>query len=84
MKKCMLVLAVAALAGSAFASGFGLYEHSAVSHAMGNTLVGKAMDASANFNNPATLTDLTNLQFTVGFITEHPRGRVEGFRERRF
>lgn len=78
MKKNLMVLTAAvALTGSAFASGFGLYEYSAVSHAMGNTLVGKAMDASANFNNPATLTDLTNIQVTVGFVTEHPRGRVE-------
>ena len=66
-----------ALVGVAHGSGFGLYQPSAVSHAMGGALVGKAMDASANFNNPATLTDLTNLQFTVGFVTEHPRGRVE-------
>jgi len=62
---------------SAFSSGFALYEASTVSHAMGNALVGKAMDASANFNNPATLTDLTNLQFTIGFVTEHPRGSVD-------
>jgi|GEM_PF-3541211 len=62
---------------SAFGSGFSLYEPSAISHAMGGALVGKAMDASANFNNPATLTDLTNLQVTVGFVTEHPRGDVK-------
>lgn len=62
---------------TAYGSGFGLYQPSAISHAMGGALVGKAMDASANFNNPATLTDLTNIQFTVGFVTEHPRGRVE-------
>jgi len=47
---------------------------------MGGALVGKAMDASANFNNPATLTDLTNIQVTVGFVTEHPRGSVRGTR----
>ena len=62
---------------TAYGSGFGLYQPSAISHAMGGALVGKAMDASANFNNPATLTDLTNMQFTVGFVTEHPRGRVD-------
>lgn len=60
----------------AFASGFALYEPTTVSHAMGGALVGKAMDASANYNNPATLTDLTNIQVTVGFVTEHPRGTV--------
>lgn len=70
-------LALFAVAATAYGSGFGLYQPSATSHAMGGALVGKAMDASANFNNPATLTDLTNLQFTVGFVTEHPRGRVD-------
>ena len=75
--KVTLAIVVVALIGqSALASGFSLYEPSAISHAMGGALVGKAMDASANFNNPATLTDLTNLQVTVGFITEHPRGEV--------
>jgi len=73
-----LIFAVLGLgAFTAFSSGFALYEPTTVSHAMGGALVGKAMDASANFNNPATLTDLTNLQFTVGFITEHPRGSGE-------
>ena len=62
---------------TAHGSGFALYQPSAVSHAMGGALVGKAMDASANFNNPATLSDLTNLQFTAGFVSEHPRGRVD-------
>ena len=61
----------------AHGSGFALYQHSAASHAMGGALVGKAMDASANFINPATLTDLTNIQVTAGFVTEHPRGRVD-------
>ena len=67
---------------SAFGSGFSLYEPSTVSHAMGGALIGKAMDASANFNNPATLTDLTNIEVTVGFITEHPRGMVRGSTDR--
>ena len=61
---------------SAFGSGFALYQPSVVSHAMGGALVGKAMDASANFNNPATLTDLTNIWVTVGFVTEHPRASL--------
>ena len=63
----------------AFGSGFALYEPSVVSHAMGGALVGKAMDASANFNNPATLTDLTNIWVTAGFVTEHPRAKVRAF-----
>ena len=59
-----------------FGSGFALYQPSVISHAMGGALVGKAMDASANFNNPATLTDLTNIWVTVGFVTEHPRASM--------
>ena len=43
---------------------------------MGGALVGKAMDASTNFNNPATLTDLTNIWVTAGFVTEHPRASM--------
>ena len=82
MKICnsLATVAVVLAATSSYGSGFGLYQPSTVSHAMGGALVGKAMDASANFNNPATLTDLTNLQFTVGFVTEHPRGRVDAGR----
>lgn len=68
---------VAGVIHCAQGSGFALYEPSAVSHAMGGALVGKAMDASANFNNPATLTDLTNITISVGFVTEHPRGDVQ-------
>lgn len=77
-----LVAAFAACgAGAAFGSGFALYQPSVVSHAMGGALVGKAMDASANFNNPATLTDLTNIWVTAGFVTEHPRASVRGTRD---
>ena len=77
VKTAGISLVLFGAAAAAYGSGFGLYQPSTVSHAMGGALVGKAMDASANFNNPATLTDLTNMQFTVGFVTEHPRGRVE-------
>jgi len=76
-KELAALLATLAI-GMAYGSGFALYQASAVSHAMGGALVGKAMDASANFFNPATLTDLTNATVTVGFITEHPRGCVRG------
>ena len=34
--------------------------------------MGKAVDASANFYNPATMADFTNTVVTVGFVTEHP------------
>jgi len=72
------------LSGRASGSGFALYEPSVISHAMGGALVGKAMDASANFNNPATLTDLTNIWVTIGFVTEHPRGSVDVSRNGRY
>ena len=62
---------------TAFASGFGLYEASSKTYAMGGAVLGKAVDASANFHNPATLTDLTNLTITVGCMTEHPRARIK-------
>lgn len=74
--KLLFFIFAALLTGVAFGSGFSLYQYSATANAMGGALVGRAMDASANFVNPATLTDLTNIEFSVGFITEHPRGRV--------
>ena len=76
MKRILLGAGVCLAMQMSFGSGFALYQPSAVTHAMGGALVGKAMDAAANFNNPATLTDLTNMQVSVGFVTEHPRGRV--------
>ena len=75
-KKTLAAFCVGVFAFSAFGSGFGLYEPSAKYHAMGGAVVGKAIDASANFANPATLTDLTNIEITVGFVTEHPRSKV--------
>ena len=77
--KTLSVVLLCCGAASAFGSGFALYEPSVISHAMGGALVGKAMDASANFNNPATLTDLTNIWVTAGFVTEHPRAKVRVF-----
>ena len=70
------MVSLALASSGALGSGFGLYEPSARYHALGGAVVGKAVDASANFANPATLTDLTNYEFTVGFVTEHPRGKV--------
>lgn len=55
-----------------FAAGFGLYEGSARGNAMGGAVMGRAWDASANFYNPATLSDLTGTVVTVGMTTEHP------------
>lgn len=80
VKKSLFAFVLALPSTAVFASGFALYQPSAFSHAMGGALVGKAMDASANYNNPATLTDLTNIWVTAGFVTEHPRGLVRGTR----
>ena len=71
------MVAVCGMAAGSFGSGFGLYEASSPSYALGGAVIGRAVDASANFFNPATLTDLTNITVTVGFMTEHPRGRMK-------
>lgn len=75
--KELALVAATCVALHASGSGFALYEPSSISHAMGGALVGRAVDSSANFNNPATLSDLTNYTFSAGFVTEHPRTRVK-------
>ena len=76
--KWMILLLATSVAGfRAYSSGFGLYEMSAKAHALGGAVVGEAVDASAVFYNPATLSDLTNVTVTVGFVTEHPRARMK-------
>ena len=68
-----MVAAVSAMTmTTAFGAGFALYEGSSKGTALGGTVMGKAVDASANFYNPATLSDFTNTVVTVGFVTEHP------------
>ena len=76
MKKRLIATLALAVSTSAFAAGFSLYQSSSASTALGGALLGKAYDASANTINPATLTDLTNITLTVGFVTEHPRARI--------
>ena len=69
----MMVAAVSATATTtALGAGFALYEGSAKGTALGGAVMGRAVDGSANFYNPATLSDLTNTVVTVGFVTEHP------------
>ncbi len=70
-KEVALILAISASV-SGFAAGFALYEGSARGNALGGAVMGKAVDASANFYNPATLTDMTGTVITVGMTTEHP------------
>ena len=74
----LLTVVIGSLAAmSVHASGFGLYEMSAKSHALGGAVVGRAADASAVFYNPATLADLDKVTVTAGFVTQHPRGRMK-------
>ena len=54
------------LAGSAFASGFAIYETSARGFAMANANVGKNQDASALYSNPAAITSLEGVNTIVG------------------
>ena len=84
IKKALALVFSLGGCGAVFGSGFSLYQPSVISHAMGGALVGKAMDASANFNNPATLTDLTNIWVTAGFVTEHPRAKMRAFNDGRY
>jgi len=54
------------------AAGFSLYEASARGNAMGGALVGDTGDASANYYNPANLTDLSGTHTLVGVTAVHP------------
>ncbi len=75
-KREFTVLIVLIGAISAHAAGFGLYEGSARGNALGGGMMGRSWDASANYYNPATLTDMTGTVFTVGMTTEHPKADV--------
>ena len=73
MKKLWFVAAGVTMGSlSAFGAGFALYEGSASGTALGGAVMGKAVDASALFYNPATMSDFTNVVVTAGFVTEHP------------
>ena len=88
MKVCktsVVAMAVAMSAGVAFGAGFGLYEASARGNAMGGGLVGSTGDATANYYNPANLTESTNITFTVGvsFINPFCDVTVDGRRQQK-
>jgi long-chain fatty acid transport protein len=73
MKKLTTVVMLATMsAGAAFGAGFGLYEASARGNAMGGGLVGSTGDASANYYNPANLTECTNISVMVGISLINP------------
>ena len=77
MKKLLALTTAVLAASAAFASGFALYEPTAIGTSYGGALLGKGLDGSANSINPATLDDITNITVQVGFVTEHPRGRIK-------
>ena len=78
MKYSKLVVAFAAMTSvTAMGAGFGLYEASARGLGMGNGLVGSTKDASANYYNPANLTELTNVSVMVGMTLINPFCDVE-------
>lgn len=72
MKKLLIATVSVCAISSAFAAGFGLYESSARGVGMGNGLVGSTGDASANYYNPANLTECTNIQVMVGMTLINP------------
>lgn len=72
MKKLLVASVCAVAISSTFAAGFGLYEASARGVGMGNGLVGSTGDASANYHNPANLTECTNVQVMVGMTLINP------------
>lgn len=75
MKKLMvkaLALVVSATTLSSFGAGFALYQGSAAGNALGGAVMGKAVDGSAVFYNPATMTDFGGPVVTFGMVTEHP------------
>ncbi len=72
MKKLLFSICASFAVGSAFAAGFGLYEASARGVGMGNGLVGSTGDATANYHNPANLTEVTNVTITAGMTLINP------------
>ena len=79
MKKLVCGMAAASVAMSsivASGAGFALYQGSAKGIALGGTAMGRAVDGSANFYNPATISDFTNTVVTVGTGIEIPRASV--------
>ena len=72
MKKLVVIAAISAVCGGVQGAGFGLYETSARGNALGGTLVGSTKDASANYYNPANMSETTNYSFLVGATFLNP------------
>ena len=82
-KTCLFAVVAVMAAGSSIGAGFGLYEASARGNALGGGLVGSTGDASANYYNPANLTECTNATFTVGLSLINPfaDAKVDGVQQ---
>ena len=82
-KTCFFAVVAVMAAGSSIGAGFGLYEASARGNALGGGLVGSTGDASANYYNPANLTECTNATFTVGLSLINPfaDAKVDGVQQ---
>jgi len=72
MKKTTLSAIAVLSANTAFCAGFGLYEASARGNALGGALVGANGDATANYYNPANLTECTNVSVVAGATFINP------------
>lgn len=72
MKKLLLLASATIVCNQALSAGFGLYEASSRGNALGGALVGKTGDATANYFNPANLTDSTNVSVVVGATFINP------------
>lgn len=70
--KMMVALSAMAMSVTAMGAGFGLYEASARGVGMGNGLVGSTGDATANYHNPANLTEVSDPTVTVGMSLINP------------
>lgn len=77
-KKLFGMMSLALLgAATANAAGFALYGGSTKGMAMGGAVTGKAVDASANFYNPATISDFDTTVITLGSGIEIPRADIK-------
>ena len=72
MKKLLVLSFAVTSVLASFGAGFGLYEASSRGNAMGGAIVGKTGDATANYFNPAALTDTTNVSVYAGMTLINP------------
>lgn len=73
----LAMVMVMMLAGSAMASGFGIYEWSARGNAMGGAVVASPKDASTAAHNPAGATELPGNNFYAGVSAITPSNKID-------